>query len=107
MKAQYRQGARWYMNRATAGVVRKLKDAEGRHIWVDSLVLGQPSVLLGHEVVISEQMPDISAGSLSVMFANLEKAYTIIRRLGTRFLVDRIPRSRMCWSMPTNASEAA
>jgi HK97 family phage major capsid protein len=88
MRAQYRAGARWLMSRTTAGVVRKLKDADGRHIWVDSLVEGQPALLLGYPVDISEDMPGIEADSLSIAFANWRRAYTIIRKLGVRFLVD-------------------
>lgn len=88
MKAQYRAGAVWLMNRATAGVVRKLKDADGRHVWVDSLVQGQPSVLLGYPVEIDEDMPDIGAGTLAIAFANLQKGYTIIEQPGVKFLAD-------------------
>lgn len=88
MRAQYRAGARWMMSRTTAGVVRKLKDADGRHVWVDSLVQGQPALLLGFPVDISEDMPGIEADSLSIAFANWMRAYTIIRKPGVRFLVD-------------------
>lgn len=88
MKSQYRAGARWLMNRATLGAVRKLKDAEGRHVVTDSLVEGAPSMLLGHPVDLSEQMPAISASSLSIAFANWERAYVIVRRPGIKFLVD-------------------
>lgn len=88
LKPQYRTGAVWLMNRLTAGAVRKLKDAEGRHVWVDSLVQGQPAMLLGYPVEIDEEMPDISAGSQSIAFGNVEKAYTIIEQPGTRFLTD-------------------
>ena len=88
LKAQYRSGASWLMNRTTAATVRKLKDADGRHVWTDSLLLGQPSVLLGFPVDLDEQMPDVEANSLSIAFGNFRKGYTIVRRLGTRFLVD-------------------
>lgn len=88
LKAQYRAGAAWLMNRLTAGAVRKLKDAEGRHVWVDSLVQGQPAMLLGYPVEIDEEMPDIAANSLSIAFGNVEKAYTIIEQPGTKFLTD-------------------
>ena len=88
LKAQYRTGARWLMSRSTAGVVRKLKDADGRHVWVDSLIGGQPTLLLGYPVDISEDMPVIGANSYSIAFANWQKAYTIVRRAGVRFLVD-------------------
>lgn len=88
LRAQYRNGAVWLMNRLTAGRVRKLKDAEGRHVWVDSLVQGQPALLLGYPVEIDESMPDIGAGTLSIAFGNIEKAYTIIEMPGTKFLTD-------------------
>jgi len=88
LKPQYRRGAVWLMNRATAAVVRKLKDADGRHVWVDSLIQGQPSVLLGYPVEIDEAMPDIDTGSLSIAFGNITRAYTIVEKPGVKFLVD-------------------
>ena len=88
LKPQYRTGAVWLMNRLTAAVVRKLKDADGRHVWVDSLIQGQPSVLLGYPVEIDEEMPDIATDSLSIAFGNISKAYTIIEQPGTKFLTD-------------------
>jgi HK97 family phage major capsid protein len=88
LKAQYRAGAVWLMNRTTAGVARKLKDAEGRHVWVDSLVQGQPSLLLGHPVEVDEDMPDIGADQFAIAFGNLAQAYTIVEQPGVRFLAD-------------------
>lgn len=88
LKAQYRSNASWLMSRSTAGTVRKIKDADGRHVWVDSLVLGAPSTLLGYPVYLSEDMPTVAADSFSIAFGNWQKAYTIIRRMGVRFLVD-------------------
>lgn len=88
LKPQYRNGARWFMNRNTSGVVRKFKDADGRFIWVDSIVAGQPSTLLGYPVEVDENMPDISADSLSIAFGNLQRAYTIIEKPGIKFLPD-------------------
>lgn len=88
LKTQYRQGAVWLMNRSTAAVVQKLKSSDGMYLWSDSLQLGQPPALLGFPVELSEDMPDIGAGSLSIVFGNFQKGYTIVRRLGTRFLVD-------------------
>lgn len=88
MKPQYRAGARWLMNRNTAAVVRKFKDADGRYVWSDSLISGQPSTLLGYPVEIDEDMPDIAADSLSVAFANIQRAYTIIEKPGIKFLPD-------------------
>jgi HK97 family phage major capsid protein len=88
LRKQYRKGASWLMNSNTAGVVRKFKDAEGRFIWTDALVAGQPPTLLGYAVEIDEDMPDISADSLSVAFGNWKRAYTIVEKPGIRFLPD-------------------
>ena len=88
LRAQYRTGAMWAMNRNVAAQVRTFKDVTGRYVWVDSLVPGNPDALLGYPVVIDESLPDIAPNSLSIFFGNPRKAYTIIRRLGTRFLVD-------------------
>lgn len=88
LKAQYRNGAVWLMNKKTAGAVRQLKDAQGRYIWLESLVAGQPATLLGYPVELDESMPDIAADSLSIAFGNFSKAYTIIEQPGAKFLTD-------------------
>jgi HK97 family phage major capsid protein len=88
LKAGYRRGAVWVMNKGTAGEVRKLKDGAGRFVWVDSLLPGTPPSLLGYPVVEAEDMPDISAGSLSIAFGNFQRGYTIVDRIGLRMLVD-------------------
>lgn len=88
LKPQYRAGAVWMMNRFTAAAVMKMKDGEGRPIWLQGIQAGQPNTLLGFPVVESEQMPDIGVNSLSIAFGNFNKGYTIVRRLGVRFLLD-------------------
>ena len=57
LRAQYRSGAMWAMNRNTAAMVRTFKDTVGRFCWVDSLVPGNPDALLGYPVVIDESLP--------------------------------------------------
>lgn len=88
LKAKYRSGASWLMNDATAGVVRKLKDNDARHVWIDSLINGQPSLLLGYPVTIDDNMPDIAAGSYSIAFGNFKRGYTIVNRTGTTLIRD-------------------
>jgi HK97 family phage major capsid protein len=88
LKAGYRKGGVWLMNKKTVGEVRKLKDTSGRFVWVDSLIPGTPPSLLGYVVVEAEDMPDIAANSLSIAFGNFARGYTIIDRLGVRFLHD-------------------
>jgi HK97 family phage major capsid protein len=87
LRAPYRNDARWLMSRATAGIVRRLKDSEGRHVWTDPAT-GQPATLLGHPVLIDEEFPDISAGNYPIAFGDFSQAYLIVERPGLRLLRD-------------------
>jgi HK97 family phage major capsid protein len=90
LKAGYRANARWVMNSATAGTVRKFKDSEGRFLWADSLAAGQPPLLLGYEVVIAEDMPDIAANSFPIAFGDFGRGYLIADRTGLRIIRDEV-----------------
>lgn len=84
----YRQGAKWYVSRTTAGEWRKIKDANGNPLWINSLVQGQPATFIGYPVVEVEDMPEVGAGSLSVMFGDLKQAYRMYDLVGTSMLRD-------------------
>jgi len=88
MKAAHRSNSTWFMNSLTAGEVRKLKNSDGSYLWQQSVAAGQPSTLLGYPTAAFEDMPDIAADSLSMMFADMRKAYTIVDRTGIRVLRD-------------------
>jgi HK97 family phage major capsid protein len=88
LKAEYWPGAVFLMNRKTAAVVRKWKDAEGRWLWSDSLVAGQPPTLMGFPVVFAEDMPNIGANAFPIAFGNFAEGYTIVDRLGVTVLRD-------------------
>lgn len=88
LRAPYRGGAAWFMNRKSAGVVRKLKDEDGRFVWADSLAKGQPATLLGYPVYLDEQLADIGAGAYPIMFGNMAQAFTMVMRNDARFLRD-------------------
>lgn len=80
LRAGYRANAVWMMNSATAGAVRKLKDSEGRFLWSDSLVAGQPPTLLGYSVVVAEDMPAIASGAFSIAFGDFRRGYLVADR---------------------------
>lgn len=88
LKAKYRRNASWLMNSTTAAVIRKLKDTNGRYLWADSLVLGQPASLLGYPVEIDEDMSDIGANAYPVAFGDFKRGYLITDRVGMRILRD-------------------
>ncbi|MES2158387.1 MAG: phage major capsid protein [Pseudomonadota bacterium] len=88
LRSPYRQGAVFVMNSATLSVIRKMKTSDGAFLWQAGLAAGQPATLLGYPVVEAEDMPDISAGSLSIAFGNFQAGYVIAERSDTSILRD-------------------
>ena len=86
--AQYRANGSFVMNSKTAGVIRKIKDVEGRFLWTDGLTAGEPARLLGYPVLVAEDMPDIASDSFSVAFGDFSAGYTIAERPDLRVLRD-------------------
>ncbi len=88
VKSGYRANASFAMNRGTQSAIRKFKDANGDYIWQPSARPGEAPSLLGHAVAESEDMPDISANSLSIAFGDFRRGYLIVDRVGIRVLRD-------------------
>lgn len=88
LDAEYRANGAFLMNSRTAALLRKLKDADGRFIWSDSLSAGQPSMLMGYPVVICEAMPDKGGLNNPIAFGDFRRAYTIAERPDLRVLRD-------------------
>ena len=86
--AEYRANATFVMNSKTAGALRKLKDADGRHLWSDGFSSGEPARLLGYPVLIAEDMPDIATGQDAIAFGDFGAGYTIAERPDLRVLRD-------------------
>jgi HK97 family phage major capsid protein len=88
LKPAYRANATWLMNRATAARVRKMKDADGKYLWSDSLIAGQPATLLGSPVALGEDMPSVASGTYSIAYGDFRQGYLIVDRLGMTVLRD-------------------
>jgi HK97 family phage major capsid protein len=86
--AQYRANASFVMNSKTAGLVRKLKDADGRFLWSDGLAAAEPARLMGYPVVVAEDMPDAVVDSYSIAFGDFNAGYTVAERPDLRVLRD-------------------
>lgn len=86
--AEYRANAVFVLNSKTAGTLRKLKDADGRHLWSDGFASGEPARLLGYPVLIAEDMPDIATGADAIAFGDFRAGYTIAERPDLRVLRD-------------------
>ncbi len=86
--AQYRANATFVMNSKTVSLVRKMKDSDGRFLWSDGMGAGEPARLLGHPVLVCEDMPDIASGSASIAFGDFRAGYTVVERPDLRVLRD-------------------
>ncbi len=88
LDAPYRAGAVFVMNSKTAGVVRKMKDGDGRFLWSDGLAAAEPARLMGYPVLVAEDMPDIAANAFAIAFGDFRAGYTIAERPDLRVLRD-------------------
>jgi len=79
--AQYRMRAAWIMEKASAKIIRKLKDGEGQYLWEPNNQAGQPAELLGFPVLEQEIMPTVAAGAFPILFGDLQ-GYNIVDRVG-------------------------
>ena len=86
--AEYRANASFVMNSKTAGLVRKLKDNDGRFLWSDGLAAGQPATLMGYPVLVAEDMPDASTDGHAIAFGDFAAGYTVAERRDLRVLRD-------------------
>lgn len=66
----YQKDACWIMHRDVFKAVRKLKDAEGNYILTQNFADGFGWMLLGKPVSISENMPEVAASSVSVLYGD-------------------------------------
>jgi HK97 family phage major capsid protein len=88
LKAEYRKGACWVVNKATLFKIMAFKDYQGRYVFSYSTQPGVPDTILGYPVIEAEDMPALGANSLSVAFGNFQRGYLIVDRIGTRILRD-------------------
>lgn len=88
LKPGYRAGAAFLMNDMTVAAVRKLKDGDDNYIWQPSITAGEPSQLLGYRVVTDDNMPDIGSNEFPIAFADWQRGYLIVDRIGVRVLRD-------------------
>lgn len=91
LKPQYLPGASWLMSRVAQGVLRKLQDpGSHQYLWQPPLAGTPNPTLLGYPIVISDDMPTLTANqpSKSLLFGNFKEGYHIVDRTGIRVLRD-------------------
>lgn len=88
LKAGYRAGSNWVMNKDTLFKIAAFKDYQGRYVFTPTSAPGVADAVLGYPVVEAEDMPNMASGSLSVVFGNFKLGYLIVDRIGTRVIRD-------------------
>jgi len=88
VKAQYQANAKWLFSREAVGQLAKMKDGEGRYIWMVSSMVGQPDMLLGSPVMMSEWVPHVFTANLYVGLYGDFSHYWIAD--GSNFSVQRL-----------------
>jgi HK97 family phage major capsid protein len=75
----YRRGGEsvgWMMNDLTLQVLAGMTDAEGRPLWVPSVVAGEPDRLMGYRIFINNDMTSTFANNArTVLFGDFSKYY--------------------------------
>lgn len=90
LPAEHRANAKFYMNRLTQGIVRKLKDGDGNYLWQPSFQAGQPATLAGYPVVELPDLPDVGANAIPVLFGDMAATYLVVDRVGVRMIRDNL-----------------
>lgn len=87
LPAAYRNSGTWMMNGTTLGVVRTLKDTDGRYLWQPSFQAGQPETILGRPVAEAVDMDNATSGNFPILYGDFS-AYRIVDRLAMSILVN-------------------
>ena len=73
----YRPAGKWMMHDDTLRALRKLKDGQGRPIFVPGYEQGNPGGapdrLAGREIIINQHMPAMAANAKSILFGDFSK----------------------------------
>ena len=89
---QYRDNAAFLLNSRTLEAIADIVDGSGRPLFIPSYgainqmpgggTTWSNGTILGRPYIISEFMPDVAAGNVSVYFADFAKLYLLLNRVG-------------------------
>lgn len=81
IKDIFQQNAIWIMHTNTRTALRKLKDEVGRYLLQDDISAAFGKTLLGKDVYVSDNMPEMEAGKIAIYYGDM-------RGLATKFSED-------------------
>lgn len=78
IKQQYWANLNWIMHRDLAKMLATVKNGEGQYVWQPSVIMGQPDLLLGFPVRMSEYAPNTyTAGLYAAILGDIKNGYWI------------------------------
>lgn len=87
-KTGYLAGAKFMMNRATHNVLVDLKTTDGEYFLQRNITEAAASRIFGFEIVINDDMADIGAGNMPIIFGDFGAGYQVVDRVGVSMLRD-------------------
>jgi HK97 family phage major capsid protein len=85
----YLKDAKFIVSRDAMQQIRMLKESgTGRYLWQPDFANKMSSTLLGHDIYIAADMPNISEGYSAIMFGDFKRGYQIVDRHDIRILRD-------------------
>lgn len=90
IKTDYGRQGVFMFNRSTLAAIRKLKDSAGQYVFQAGMMLtaGVPNTILGYPYFEAPDMPDVSAGTVPVVFGDFRRGYLIVDRVSLSVLRD-------------------
>lgn len=82
----YRARARYVLHDSALKHIRKLKDSQGRPLWVPIPAPGFPPTINGYEYTVDNSMPAVAVNSKSVAFGDFQAGYVVRQVQGIQAL---------------------
>lgn len=71
--AYRRMGCSFMFHDSTLKALKKLKDSQGRPLWLPGLAVKEPDTINSYPYIINQDMPAMAAGAKSILFGALNK----------------------------------
>jgi len=87
-KTGYLGNAKWMMSRATHNVLVDLKTTDGEYFLQRDITVAAAGRIFGYEIVINEDMAEIGAGNMPIVFGDFAAGFQVVDRVGVSMLRD-------------------
>lgn len=79
-------------NRKTLVEIMTMKDNDDRYLWQAGLAPGAANTIAGQMYTVMQDMPDIAANALAVLYGDLRRGYLVVDRQGMVVIRDEVTR---------------